>query len=185
MFRSLAGWFRRRTCWASQTESAIDTGRPAIDLSRAVIPVQDIKGGRVRIQVIEGSFAELEISGDDKNAFGTRAILNVVLRESPSRLGTLERQLLIVNGDSEIGVADTAIDEIGTATGRFRLIVKLKTWHVYASLGMDNAGTTAAGPLQGYSTTAFNSAIARAIHWQSTCRPCPMRRGSFATGGSL
>jgi len=129
-------------------------------LSRAVIPVQDIKGGRVRIQVIEGSFAELEVSGDHRNAFGARAILNVVLRESPSRLATLERQLLIVNDTSGVRVTDTAIDEIGTATGRFRLIVKLKTWHVYASLGMDNAGTRAAGPLQGYSTTAFNSAIA-------------------------
>ncbi len=130
-------------------------------LSRAVIPVQDIKGGRVRVQVIEGSFAELEITGDDDNAFGARSILGSVLRESPSRLSTLERQLLIVNDIAGIRVTDTAIDEIGIASGRFRLIVKLKTWRVYISLGMDNAGTRAAGPLQGYSTTAFNSTVVR------------------------
>lgn len=129
-------------------------------LSRAIIPVQDIKGGRVRVQVIEGSFTELEVSGDDNNAFGVRNVLSPVLRESPSRLETLERQLLIVNDISGIRVADTAIDEIGTASGRFRLIVKLKSWRLYASLGTDNAGTNAAGRWQAYSTTAFNSAIA-------------------------
>jgi hemolysin activation/secretion protein len=129
-------------------------------LSRAIIPVQDIEGGRVRIQVIEGAFTDLKISGDDDNVFGAREILNVVLREKPSRLATLERQLLLLNDTPGLRVADTAIDEIGTATGRFRLIVKLKIWRVYQSLGLDNSGTRAAGPLLAYSTTAFNSAIA-------------------------
>src|SRR6185436_15565869 len=104
--------------------------------------------------------ADLQIQGDDDNAFGVRAKLDPVLREHPSRLATLERYLLIVNELPGAKVDDIAIEEIGSATGRFRLVVKLKTWRVFTSLGIDNYGTHAAGPLQTYATAAVNSALA-------------------------
>ena len=129
-------------------------------LSRAIIPPQDIKRGRIRVQVIEGSFTELEVAGNDDDTFGVRKILGAALNESPSRLSTLERQLLIANDIAGVRVVDTAIDEIGTATGRFRLIVKLKTWRAYTSIGTDTYGTRATGPWTAYSTAALNSTIA-------------------------
>jgi hemolysin activation/secretion protein len=63
-------------------------------LSRAIIPLQDIADGHVRIQVIEGSITEISLKGDGAKQFGVRPLLNVVLAECPSRLATLERQLL-------------------------------------------------------------------------------------------
>ncbi len=56
-----------------------------------------------------------------------------------------------------VRIADTALEEIGTASGHFRLIVSLKTWHVYTSFGVDNLGSSAVGPWQTYATAAFNS----------------------------
>jgi hemolysin activation/secretion protein len=126
-------------------------------LSRAIVPPQDIQGGRVRLQIIEGGITEVALKGDGAEQFGIRPMLDPVLAECPSRLATLERQLLLINGRAGVRVADTALEEIGIATGRFRLIVYVKTWHIYTSFGLDNLGSSAVGPWQTYATGAFNS----------------------------
>ena len=129
-------------------------------LSRAIVPPQDIQGGQLRIQVIEGSIAELVLKGDGAEQFGVRPMLEAVLTERPSRLATLERQLLLINGRPGMRIEDTAIEEIGTASGDFRLILSLKTWHVFTSFGVDNLGSSSVGPWQSYGTAAFNSYLA-------------------------
>ncbi|SDJ61133.1 Hemolysin activation/secretion protein [Bradyrhizobium sp. Rc2d] len=126
-------------------------------LSRAIVPPQDIADGRVRIQVIEGAIVQAELKGDGAEQFGVRPMLGPVLAEQPSRLATLERQLFLINGRPGVRITDTALEEIGGATGRFRLIVYLKTWHVFSSFGMDNLGSSSVGPWQTYATGAFNS----------------------------
>lgn len=128
-------------------------------LSRAIVPPQDIKNGRIRVRVIEGKIAEIVLKGDGTEQFGVRPMLEPVASEQVSRLQTLERQLLLVNDLPGVRIADTALEEIGVATGNFRLIVHLKTWHVSAALSLDNLGTSAVGPLQAYAATALNSYI--------------------------
>jgi hemolysin activation/secretion protein len=125
-------------------------------LSRAIVPPQDIRAGRVRVEVIEGSISEVALKGD-ADRFGVRPMLNPVLTERPSRLKTLERQLLLINDGPGVRIADSALEEIGVATGNFRLIVELKTWPIYTSFGLDNLGSSAVGPWQTYATAAFNS----------------------------
>ena len=129
-------------------------------LSRAVIPPQDIQGGALRIQVIEGSITELTLKGDGAEQFGVRSMLAAVLAEQPSRLATLERQLLLINGRPGVRIEDTALEEIGTASGQFRLVLSVKTWHVFTSFGIDNLGSSSVGPWQSYGTAAFNSYLA-------------------------
>src|SRR5687768_9494319 len=85
-------------------------------LSRAIVPPQDIQGGQLRIQVIEGSITELTLKGDGAEQFGVRPMLDAVLAERPSRLATLERQLLLINARPGVRIEDTAIEEIGTAS---------------------------------------------------------------------
>lgn len=126
-------------------------------LSRAIVPPQDIADGRVRIQVIEGAIVQADLKGDGDEQFGVRPMLGPVLAEQPSRLATLERQLFLINGRPGVRITDTALEEIGGATGRFRLTVYLKTWHVFASFGLDNLGSSSVGPWQTYATGAFNS----------------------------
>lgn len=126
-------------------------------LSRAIVPPQDIADGRVRIHVIEGAIVQAELKGDGAEQFGVRPMLGPVLAEQPSRLATLERQLFLINSGPGIRITDTALEEIGGATGRFRLIVHLKTWHVFSSFGLDNLGSSSVGPWLTYATGAFNS----------------------------
>lgn len=126
-------------------------------LSRAIVPPQDIKGGRITIKVIEGRIADLVISGDAGDRFGVRAMMAPVLATGLSRQDLLERQLLLINATPGIRVADTALEEIGTASGRFRLTVYVKTWNVYTAFSLDNFGSSAVGPWQSYATGAFNS----------------------------
>jgi hemolysin activation/secretion protein len=126
-------------------------------LSRAIVPPQDIADGRVRIQVIEGAIVQADLKGDGAEQFGVRPMLGPILAEQPSRLATLERQLFLINGRPGVRITDTALEEIGGATGRFRLTVYLKTWHVFTSFGLDNLGSSSVGPWQTYATGAFNS----------------------------
>jgi hemolysin activation/secretion protein len=129
-------------------------------LSRAIIPPQDIQNGRVQIRVIEGSIVQAELKGEGAEQFGVRPMLDPILAEHPSQLATLERQLFLINGWPGVRIADTALEEIGNATGRFRLTVYLKTWHIFTSFGQDNLGSSSVGPSQTYATGAFNSHLA-------------------------
>ncbi len=52
---------------------------------------------------------------------------------------------------------DTALEEIGTASGSFRLIVSVETWHIYTAMALDNLGMSSVGPLEAFSASAFNS----------------------------
>jgi hemolysin activation/secretion protein len=128
-------------------------------LSRAIIPPQDIADGRVHIQVIEGSITEVNLRGDGAEQFGVRPMFNAVLAEHPSRLATLERQLLLVNNLPGVRIIDSSLEEIGGTTGHFRIVVQLKTWHVYAFTGLDNLGSSSVGPWQAYATAAYNSLL--------------------------
>lgn len=126
-------------------------------ISRAIVPPQDIRDGIVRIQVIEGSIAEVALKGDGAEQFGIRPLFDPVLAENPSRLATVERQLLLVNNRPGVRIADTQLEEIDGATGRFRLTVVLKVWHLFTSFGLDNLGSSSVGPWQSYATAALNS----------------------------
>jgi hemolysin activation/secretion protein len=126
-------------------------------LSRAIVPPQDLNRGRLRIRVIEGCIVKVQVIGDDRNRFGVRRILQPVATEAPSSLRMVERKLLLVNDVPGVKIADTQLEEIGTMSGKFRLIVKVETWSTFTAFGVDNTGTVATGPWQVYSSTSFNS----------------------------
>ncbi|MET0676488.1 MAG: ShlB/FhaC/HecB family hemolysin secretion/activation protein [Bradyrhizobium sp.] len=129
-------------------------------LSRAIVPPQDIANGSVRIQVIEGGITEVALKGKGAEQFGIRELMAPVLAEQPSRLTTLERRLMLVNMRPGVRIVDTQLEEIGGASGRFRLVLSVQAWHVYAFAGVDNLGSSAVGPWQSYATAAYNSMIA-------------------------
>lgn len=129
-------------------------------LSRAIVPPQDIKGGSIQVRVIEGSITTVDLRGEGAEEFGVRHVLAAVVAEQPSRLATLERSLLLVNGSPGVRIEDTTLEETGDTSGQFRLTVFVKTWHVYSSFGADNLGASSVGPWQSYATAAFNSYLA-------------------------
>ena len=128
-------------------------------LTRAIIPPQTIKRGTVVIRIIPGAVAELAVRGDESDRFGTRRMLAPIAEESPARLATLERQLLLVNDLPGVRVKDTMLEEIGTGSGRFRLTVILDSWSTFVSAGIDNGASNAVGPWQAYFGAALNSIV--------------------------
>ncbi len=126
-------------------------------LSRAIVPPQDIKDGHVTIRMIEGSISELVVRGKGAEEFGAPSILQPITLEHPSRLSTVERQLLLANDRPGMRITDATLEEIGDATGHFRLTVYVKTWRIYAAGAVDNLGSAAVGPVQTYATAALNS----------------------------
>jgi hemolysin activation/secretion protein len=126
-------------------------------LSRAIVPPQDIHGGRIRITVIEGSITDIVLKGEGVEKFGIRRLLETVMSAQPSRQDLLERALLLINARPGVRVSDTTLEEIGNGSGKFRLVVFLKTWQVYSAFGIDNLGSASVGPWQSYATGAFNS----------------------------
>ena len=54
-------------------------------LSRAIVPPQDIKDGRLRLQVIEGSITEVSLKGEGAEQFGIRPMLDPWSRWSGRR----------------------------------------------------------------------------------------------------
>jgi hemolysin activation/secretion protein len=130
-------------------------------LSRAIVPPQELKNGRVRLKVIEGAIVDIALTGKGAEQFGIGSLLRPITEEQPSRLKTLERQLLLVNERPGVRITDTALEEIGAGSGRFRLVVSVETWHIYTALALDNLGTPAVGTLQAYSASAFNSYLVK------------------------
>jgi hemolysin activation/secretion protein len=128
-------------------------------LSRAIVPAQDIGNGQIRIDVIEGSIVEVVVRGPEKEMPVVRKVLAPITAEQPSRKATLERSLLNVNDLPGYRVTDTTLEEIGDASGRFRLFLTVEAWKIYWSQGMDNFGSAAVGPIQAYTTLALNSVL--------------------------
>ncbi|NJO34659.1 MAG: ShlB/FhaC/HecB family hemolysin secretion/activation protein, partial [Rhodospirillales bacterium] len=134
-------------------------------LTRAFVPAQDVKHGRIRIQVLEGYIDEIVLEGTGRDDFGVRAMLAAITHERPLRLATLERHLLLASDTPGLRIQDTALEEKGEATGRFRLIVRLETWRMFASVDLDNRGSPDTGPLQSFVATALNSALVPGDSW--------------------
>src|SRR5665213_1872994 len=109
-------------------------------------------------------------------------MLSPVVAEQPSRLATLERQLLLINGQPGVRIEDTGLEEIGTGTGRFRLTVYLKAWHLFTSYGIDDLGSSSVGPWQSYATAAFNSYLVPGDSLVLTLSPTPTDPRQLACG---
>jgi hemolysin activation/secretion protein len=168
---------------AKITEAMSEIYRSAgFHLSRAIIPPQDIQRGTVVVRVVEGSITSVRLKGKGAEQFGVEAMLGPVRTERPSRLATLERQLLLINNLPGVHIEDTALDELGSASGEFELTVSLKTWHVYSSFGIDNLGSSSVGPWQTYATAAMNSLFARgdSLALSSSTTPADPRELAFA-----
>ncbi|GEP09030.1 ShlB/FhaC/HecB family hemolysin secretion/activation protein [Methylobacterium gnaphalii] len=133
--------------------------RAGYDLTRTIVPAQDLAEGRLRIRIIEGRIEDVVIVGDDADRFGLLRLLAPVTAETPARRSTLERQLLLANDRPGVRVTDTTLDEIVPASGRYRLKVSVKSWTIYGAIGLDNLGSSAVGPWQGSATMALNSML--------------------------
>jgi hemolysin activation/secretion protein len=66
-------------------------------LSIAIVPEQEIKDGRIKLQVVEGYIDKVIIEGKAKGLYRLQGYARKIKAERPTRSETLERYLLLVN----------------------------------------------------------------------------------------
>lgn len=126
-------------------------------LSRAVIPAQAAESGILLVDVIEGYIGEVRLEGADVRAVRERA--DALVGRRPLRLADLERTLSLIGDMNGIVVKQSRIEPDLADMSRHRLVLTLERDSVQGSLYVDNRGTQAAGRLQTYARTDFNSVL--------------------------
>jgi hemolysin activation/secretion protein len=125
-------------------------------LTRAIVPVQNVREGVATIRVIEGYVAQVNISGNPK---GARALLenygDQIKRARPFNIKTLERYALLANdipgmdvrailGPARMPQDELAPAEITPGAAILTFVAAQSTAHGY--LTFDNRGTKFLGP---------------------------------------
>lgn len=109
-------------------------------LTRAIVPAQTVRDGRIRVRIIEGFVEQVRIEGDVGDAaILIEETLRPVTEQRPLSLATLERALLLVNdipGISASGLLRPAAQQVGAA----ELVVVTERKPFDASLVVDNFG---------------------------------------------
>ena len=128
-------------------------------LSRAIVPPQTIRAGRVRITVIEGFVDEVVIEGETRGRAGLFREWGEKIKASrPFNVAVLERYSLLANdlpGARVRAVVRPSEDTPGAA--EVVLAVEHKTFDAAASL--DNRAPKTTGPLQGVASVTGNSLL--------------------------
>ncbi|WP_456151539.1 ShlB/FhaC/HecB family hemolysin secretion/activation protein [Defluviicoccus vanus] len=126
-------------------------------LSRAIVPVQTVEDGRVRLQVLEGFVAAVRIEGDVGAVQSLlQAYIDPVTRERPLRFATLERALLLANdlpGLSVSGLLQPAPSQPGAAD----LVVSASRQPFEASMLVDNLGDDYTGRYEYAASVSSNA----------------------------
>ena len=128
-------------------------------LSQAVIPQQQIRDGRVRIQVVEGSINRIIIrdGGKAKSVYALLRYAKKIKESKPLTQRVLERYLLLMNDLPGVTVSGTLTpsNKLGTAD----LIIEAKYKKVDAYITMDNRGSRYLGPYELEVGAAANALI--------------------------
>lgn len=127
-------------------------------LSRAVIPAQDIQGGALRLQVIEGYVAAVDATGMD--IADADAHFAEVLAERPTRLSTFEGRLLLLADRHGYRITQSQLipDKADPARFTFKFSVAFDPF--VARLYGDNRGTGKQGPEQVFTSLTWNALAA-------------------------
>jgi len=128
-------------------------------LSRAVVPPQRVKGGTVRIQVVEGYIDQVSFEGgdtlDDKLLAGYASNITA---EKPVTNETLERYLLLIDdltGVKARGVLSPSASNVGAS----QLTVSLDYTPVDGEVSVNNRGSRFLGPIQIGAMAGMNSLL--------------------------
>jgi hemolysin activation/secretion protein len=117
-------------------------------LSQAIIPPQEITGGIVRIQIVEGYIGDVKIEGEVRDRRGLiPQIARRVMDSRPLRLADLERSVLLISDLPGIEV-NTVLRPSPDKPGAADLIVIVKRQALGGSFTADNRGSVAIGPEQ-------------------------------------
>lgn len=125
-------------------------------LSQAAIPAQTVKGGLVRIVILEGAINNIRFEGQYADRFGLlRRYADKIMASRPLLGEDLERYVLLMDDLPGVKVKTVLQPTAGSTVGS-DLVVILERKRLDASVTVDNRGTRSVGPLQIDHSVAFN-----------------------------
>jgi hemolysin activation/secretion protein len=128
-------------------------------LSNAIIPMQEIENGVVKINMIEGYIADVTISGDKSSSYPILGIIEDIKQTRPLNIKNLERKLILLQelpGKNARGVLEPlGKQEALNAPGGVRLNVLFADEPAQTVVSVDNYGSKFVGPWQGGIRTAI------------------------------
>ncbi len=128
-------------------------------LSLAVVPPQNIEGGVVQIQIIEGFIDSVMIEGDiGGSPERVQAIADQITRERPLTADTLERYVLIIGGLAGTD-ARAVLQASPTTPGASMLSIVLAYDPVSAFVNLSNRSSRFVGPIRATAGVTFNSLL--------------------------
>jgi hemolysin activation/secretion protein len=127
-------------------------------LTRAIIPPQAIKGGDVKIRIVEGFIDSVKIQGDDADDALIKAYGERIRESKPLNVATLERYLLLME-DLPGVEARAVLQPSPTTPGASDIVVNITRKAVDVSATADNRGSHFLGPIQISSTVAVNNLL--------------------------
>lgn len=123
--------------------------------AQATIPPQSVTAGVLRVSLDEGQIDELRIRGAENRAL--RAALSPLVGSGPVTIDALERRLLIAGDVDGMWLRRSQFVREGA---RGILVVDAVRDRVGASVGIDNSGSRAIGPIQGDLTVRYSQLFA-------------------------
>lgn len=116
-------------------------------LTRVVVPAQRIEGGRVRLTVVEGFIKSVAVIGD---AGGARDLVEAMAAKvtegtGPTRLETVERQLLLIN-DLPGLTARSTLSPVAGERGASQLTIEVLHKAIDGFAAVDNRSSKFVGP---------------------------------------
>ena len=145
--------------------------------AQATIPPQSVTAGVLRVALDEGRIDELRIRGADNRA--VHAALSPLLGSGPVTIDALERRLLIAGDVDGMWLRRSQFVREG---GRGVLVVDLIRDRVVATVGLDNSGSRAIGPIQGDLTVRYSQLFADDDIVTFTALATPAEPREFAYG---
>lgn len=117
--------------------------------TRALIPAQNMKDNVLTIQIIEGVYGRITVTGDDARAPAAQEFLSPLHPGAPITGDRLERTTLIL--DDQPGYSILPVMRPGQNIGMGDLVVELKREKRFGGdIGVDNHGNSYTGRLRAY-----------------------------------
>jgi hemolysin activation/secretion protein len=128
-------------------------------LCLAFVPAQEVKGGIVRIRVIEGYIGEVEFR--DERTFHSKlwgGFADRLQASRPLKTEDLERYLLLANDLAGVEVLST-FERMDGDAGATRLVMDIRRKWIDARLEANNRGSEAIGPVRVQLNAATNNLL--------------------------
>lgn len=124
--------------------------------ARAYLPQQDLSGGDLRVEVLEGRYGKVTAHGEPAFVKGAQGFLSALPHGDIIESGRLERVTLLL--DDQPGVRTVPLVRPGAEVGTGDLLVEVKRDHRYkGEAGLDNYGTRATGRTRAHASVDVDS----------------------------